>query len=277
MPARKQLLPVAILSGLAAVLTLIAAAAGLFVPNFYEPVMPANFLIGAYAQDLIAIGVALILLGTMVLGLRGSVRALPVWAGCLGYLIYAYLLWSFDAVYTVLYPAYLAILSLSLFAVIILLGRIDAGALRRQVMENLPARSTAAMLLLPAVMLVPWLVFVLQGVAAQTPPATNSVLVIDLTFIIPASVLTAVLLWRRQTWGIIFAGVMLLKMTTMGLALAISAVWGGFAGLAVDPMLPLYGAYTLLGGAALVRYLRYVGGDAERKEAVVGRVRVEGR
>lgn len=257
---KKVLRTVSILSSLAAVLTLIAAAAGLLAPGFYEPFMPDRaMLVGAYAQDLIALVAAGLMLAAILFTWRGSVRAPLIWVGCLGYLIYAYLLWSFDAVYTPLFPAYIAILSLSLFSTIGLLGQLDAQSFARFIDDDMPARSTAVVLALPVLMAPPWLMFLFQGTVAGEPAAINSVLVIDLGFIIPASLVTAVLVWRRRTWGYIFAGAMLVKMITMSGTLLISTAWGAALGAAVDPVWPVYLAMVLLGSAALVRYLQRIG------------------
>lgn len=255
----KEILPFSLMSGLAAVLTLIAAISGLLVPGFYEPFMPTTALLaGAYGQDLIALPVALLLLTAILLTGRGSVRALLVWVGCLGYLIYAYLLWSFDAVYTVLFPAYVAILSLSLFSLIGLLGRLDAPTFRTHVAGGIPTRSTAVVVALPAFMAPPWLAFLVQGVMAGQPATINTVLVLDLAFVIPAGIVTAVLLWRRRTWGFIFSGIFLVWMIAMSSALVVSTLWGATLGAPIDPVLPVYALMSILGSVALLRHLRHI-------------------
>lgn len=254
-----EILPLSLISGLAAILTLVAASSGLLVRGFYEPFMgTTSLLAGAYGQDLTALPVALLLLAAIFLSGRGSVRALLVWVGCLSYLIYAYLLWSFEAVYTVLFPAYVAILSLSLFSLIGLLGRLDATSFRRYVSDAVPARSTAIVVALPAFMAPPWLIFLLQGVVAGQPVSINTVLVLDLAFVIPASIVTALLLWRRRTWGFIFAGIFLVWMITMSTALVVSTLWGATLGAPIDPVLPVYALMAILGSVALVRHLRHI-------------------
>jgi hypothetical protein len=65
----RKMAPFAILSTLAALLTLVAAAAGLFVPDFYSyPTL--LLLIGSYAQDLIALLVAPLMLAAVGLSRR---------------------------------------------------------------------------------------------------------------------------------------------------------------------------------------------------------------
>lgn len=263
---KKALKPLVITSSLTAVLTVISALAGLLVPGFYEPFISTSLLVGAYAQDLVSVLVAGILMAAILLTWRGSVRAFLVWAGCLVYLIYAYALYSFDAIYTVFLPAYIAILSLSLFALIGLLGQLDIVAFRRQVAEHLRVRLTAVVLALPALMAPPWLAFLVQGVQAGESAAIHSVLVLDLGFVIPASLVTAVFLWRQHRWGFVFAGMLLVKMVTMSSTLVISTVWGAALGSATDPVWPLYAVMLLVGAAALVHFWRHIGHPVEAEK-----------
>jgi hypothetical protein len=252
--------PLAVLSLLAALLTILSSAAGLLIGGFYEPVKETTLLlVGSYAQDAVAIVVALLLLGAVRHAWRGSVRAVLLWAGCLGYFIYGYLLYTFDAAYTPLFPAYVAILGLSIFSLAGLLGGLDSQAIARRVSGGVPARALALVLAVPAAMVPPWIAFLIQGTMAGEPAGINSVLVIDLSFVIPASLLSAYLLWRRRAWGFVFAGPMLVKMTTMGGALTLSALWAATRDVPLDPVLPVYAFMAVVGGAALVTYLRHVG------------------
>lgn len=255
---RRRILPFAVLSILAALLTLVAATAGLFVEDFYP--VSGGLLAGAWGQDLVALLAATLILFAVPLALRDSARAVAIWSGCLGYLIYGYLLYSVDALYTSLYPLYIAILGLSVYSLIGLLSGIDAVAFRARIDDHVPIRFIALTLAIPALLLPPWLVFLLQSVIAGEPPVLNTVLVLDLSFVIPAFILTAVLVWKRRDWGFVFAGLALTKLTTMGLSLVISTFWANTAfGIAVDPFqTPIYTAFTLIGGLALALFLRHI-------------------
>lgn len=257
----KQIAPFALLSTLAALLTFIAAASGLFIPGFYSLPTP-SLTIGAYAQDVIALPVAAILLAAIYCAWQGSLRALLVWTGCLGYLIYGYLLYCFDEVLTPLYPAYIAILGLSLYSMIGLLGQLDAEAFHQRIAAGMPARLIAVVLAIPLILIPPWLSFVMASAAGRQVIGILSVTVIDLSFVIPAYLLTAVLVWRRKIWGFVFAGVLLVKVTTMGVSLTIGTLWIYFAlGTPIDWIqLPVYVAFAFMGGVTAVRYLRHIDG-----------------
>jgi hypothetical protein len=261
--------PVTLLSGLAALLALIAAGAGLIIEGLYEPFMPTTLLqVGAKAQDLVAVAVAITLLAAINRAREGSLRGLLLASGCLLYLLYGYLLWSFDAVYTLFFPAYLAIASLSAFSLIYLLGKLDPGSFRAHLSPGMSRRALALVLAIPALMAPPWLAFAVQGAVAGEPASINTVLVLDLGFLIPACAITALMVWRDRTRGYIFAAPLLVKMVTTGSALVISTLWGYLEGVPLDPVLPVYAAMVVAGGWALRSYLRHVESQLASRQAL---------
>jgi len=259
-----RLKPYAILSGLTAVLVLIAAPTGLLVPGFYDVLASDELLPGTYAQDLIAIVVALMLIGGIWAALRGSVRGVIVWLGSLGYLIYGYLLFSFDRVWTPLYPAYLAILSLSLFSIIGVLGQIDPKAFRRFVDDKMPVRRLASIFAILLILIPQWLNFLIRNITTLQPDHFNSVLVLDLGFVIPASLVTAVYLWQKRDWGFVLAGLFLVKISTMGWALVIGTLIQQAGGTPIDwGQMVVYLFIATVGAVGMWRYLAHLKGVGE--------------
>ncbi|MCC5983541.1 MAG: hypothetical protein JJU42_04155 [Rhodobacteraceae bacterium] len=106
------------LSDAAAVLTLAAVAAALLLPDPYAAV-PDHLRPGAWSRDTISAPAALALLAV-------NARLRAGWAR--GWLIYAYGLYSFDRKMNPDWRLYLAILSLSVFAALMLLRAVDPGA-----------------------------------------------------------------------------------------------------------------------------------------------------
>jgi hypothetical protein len=256
-----RLKPYAILSGITAVLVLIAAPTGLLIPGFYDVLPSEDLLPGTYAQDLIAIVVALMLLWSIGAALRGSVRGVVVWLGTLGYLIYGYLLFSFDRLWTPLYPAYLAILGLSLFSMIGVLGQIDPKAFRRLIDDKMPARRLASIFAILLILIPQWINFMMRNITTQQPDYFNSVIVIDLSFVIPAALVTAVYLWQRRDWGFVFAGLFLVKISTMGWSLVIGTFWAQSYGTPIDwGQMVVYLFIGTDGTAGMWRYLVHLKG-----------------
>ncbi len=232
---------------------------GIFTPDFY-PIASETLMLGAKAQDIIALAAAILMVWAIVQVWNGSTRAVLVWAGCLGYLIYGYLLYSMDKVFTSLYPLYIAILGLCLYSLIGVLGRLNAEKFRPHVDVHMPRRLIALVLAIPAILIPPWIAFATDPALRTAPNAIITVIVIDLSFVIPACLVCAYLVWKRHIWGYIFGGVLLVKLFTMGLSLVIATFWAYFAlGTAIDPLqTPIYIAMMLAGGFAALRYFQHI-------------------
>jgi hypothetical protein len=212
-------LPIALLAG-------VAAAAGLFLPGLYRE--PPAFVPVLQAQDLVTLVAVPILIGALVAAWRGSARATLVWVGLLGYVFYTYTGAAFAYFFNDFFLIYIALFSLSVFALVAAAAGLDVAALRRRFDGAEPRRAVAAFLVLIALMLGALeLRENIQFLATDTLPTiiTNSggvtsfVYVLDLGIIAPLAVLSAVWLWRRAPWGYVLAGFLLIKGVAMGLAL----------------------------------------------------------
>ncbi|MBE2267992.1 MAG: hypothetical protein IAE80_07145, partial [Anaerolinea sp.] len=134
---------------------------------------------------------------------------------------------------------------------------------------TMPARLIAIVLAIPAILLPPWIAFLTDPVMRTQPNAIVTVNVIDLSFVIPACLVTAYLVWRRQTWGFAFAGVLLVKLFTMGLSLIIATFWAYFAtNTPIDTFqTPIYAAFMIAGGYAALRYLSSIQEEVPVKQS----------
>jgi hypothetical protein len=253
--ARRLSLPIVFLAAA-------ASSAGLFVPAVYREtgwVVPQN-----RGQDLVTLMVLAVALPALRGAKRGSPRATLVWLGLLGYLAYTYTGAALAYHFNELFPVYVALFSLTGAALIGGLGGIDAAALSAAFDARTPRRAIAVFLLIMAAMLSAlWLgqilPFYMYGrlpemvVKAGTP--TVFVFVLDLGVVVPLSLLTARWLWQRRPWGDVLAGFMLVKATTMGLALLSMTAFSLLAGIALEPTLAL--AWVALAGFGLVASLGF--------------------
>ena len=86
---------------------------------------------------------------------------------------------------------------------------------------------------------------------------TNVIHVLDLAVLLPAALLTAVWLWRRRDWGSLLTGVLLVKFTTLGLAVLAMAARLRQTGQGGDiGEIALFGVVSAVGLALGVAYLR---------------------
>ena len=268
-----NLKPAYVLSVIIAVLAAIASAGGLFVDGVYRD----NTLVTTAFQgnDVVTLFIAVpLLLAAVFLTIRGSQRARLVWLGLLMYMLYNYVFYLYGTAFNVLFLVYVALLTLSIYALIFGMATLDVRELAGQFRPRTPARWISGFMLFFAVLLGGvWIAQSLQFVATgqvpqdvlQTGHPTAVVYATDLTLLMPALVLGAVLLWQRRAWGYVVSSIMMIKATTYSLALiAMSAMTGD---LGSDPYLALWvflGAGT---GIATVFLLGNMQSAARRRDS----------
>ncbi len=254
------------------VLTVVATAAGLFVPGFYRdaPVLLPQL----YGQDLLTLLVAVpALAASLYLAARGSLRGYVVWLGVTGYLLYTYASYAFMTAFNELYLVYVALLWLTLYAFVGGMVRLDATALKRAVGEG-PVRSCVAFQLLFVVLIAfVWLSDILAALVAGSVPSsvaaagleTSVIYSLDLGIVVPAVALSAFWLHQRRAWGYAFTAVLLVKIATLGGAVSAMAFFMILDGQPVPvPQLVIFGGITVVSALLLGRFLIAIGATADR-------------
>jgi hypothetical protein len=211
----------------------LAAATGLLVPGFYRDA--PTWVSQARGQDLVTLLVGAPLLVVGLIGARrGSVRCLLLWLGAVGYMAYAYATYAFATHFNLLFLVYVLNFGLAVYALVFGLIRLDAGRLRCAFSPHAPTRLVAAALVVMGILTaLLWfgqdvLALLAGGVPSDVTEAgllTNPIHVLDLALVLPAAVLTGVLLARRRPWGFVLGAYFLVKFTTMGLAIMSMSVF----------------------------------------------------
>lgn len=221
----------------------------------YDTVSYAAQAIGQDAATLL-VGIPLLFIG-LLLARKGSLRGELLLAGGLGYMLYTYTSYTFLSVYNEFFLVYVALFSLSLFAFILALSGMDTERVTCSVSGGMPRRGIAAFLLLLAAFLtLAWLGRIVPPLLTGQPPAgleaytTLVIQALDLGIIVPASVLTAVLLWQKKPWGYTLTSILLVKALMMGAALVAMMLGMALAGVAVGVVES--GIFTGIALAALV-------------------------
>ncbi|WP_209428302.1 hypothetical protein [Pararhodobacter sp. SW119] len=241
------------LSDAAAILTLACVAANLALAEPFAAV-PAQLRPGAWSQDTISAPVALALLAVNARLRRGWAKGWLIWAGLIGYLVYAYALYSFDRVMNPVWLLYVAVLSTSAFAAFLFLRAVDPATLRPAA-RTPPRRIVAGLFgLLVALFTALWLSMLLPAMAARTPLPGQTIFVLDLGFALPLVGLTAWFLWRGHPVGDLLAIPMLMKAATLGISVFLGTLytWALFDGPFMSFDLALY-ALMGFGPAVLIR------------------------
>jgi hypothetical protein len=233
------------LSSLIVVLALVAAGIGLF---WQDGASPFSFMtlrgqiVQIYGQGLYHYDTPLLALGnragdavTLIVGIpllvvsmllyrRGSLRGGLLLTGALAYFLYYYGSIAFSTAYNPLFLIYVALFSASLFAFVLSLMSFDIAALPGHFSTRLPRRGIAVLMFVAALsLLIVWIGLsivpaLLQGkappeVASYTTAITD---VVDLGVIVPALTLTGVLLRRREPLGYLLASTILVFTAVLG-------------------------------------------------------------
>lgn len=186
-------------------LSIIAATIGVLNPEMYDPVVMANIIPGVFTQDLVVIIASVVMMVLAVWMRQTDYRKMIIILGILGFIFYAYGIYSMEQVYTALYPLYLVILALSFYALALSLASLDRATVEDLNLTPVVRYVSAGYAVFIAVMFnVIWLGQLAPLIRTNDRiENTFSVFVIDLVFIMPSFVITAYLTLRKRALGII--------------------------------------------------------------------------
>jgi hypothetical protein len=246
---------VVVLSALIVVLALIAAGTGLLLQDdgrVYtftslrgQPVQIYgqglyrydSFLGGAGMRGTDAATIVVeipLLIVSLLLYRRGSVRGGLLLTGALGYFLYYYFSTGLGNAYNNMMLVYIALCASSLYAFILTLASFDLAALPSYFAETLPRRGIAIYLFAIGVILLGvWMPSIinalLTGDAGKIVGVYTTVVtyILDLAVVVPTTFLAGILLLRRAPLGYLLSSMLLV----LGLALGVSLIAQGAAQL----------------------------------------------
>lgn len=187
-----------------AALAFVAAGFGVHNPSTYEGLVPDTIMPGVYSQDLVTL-----LLSSILAVLAFSGRSYPsqkrvVAHGILGFLFYAYGIYAMERMYNALYPLYLTIFGISLFVLIYSVTTgLDETTTRLRVPAILRILSAGYGMLIAVMFTLLWLSELVPLMkAGRRIDHLYSIYIIDLSFVMPAFVIAALLALRRHPIGL---------------------------------------------------------------------------
>jgi hypothetical protein len=246
-----------VVSLVVAVVMTIASVAALVDWDRIYPGIESSLLPLFVGQDALNLVVGLpILLGSMWLTRRGSLIGLLLWPGALFYVLYDYGYYVLGAPHTVLFIPYIALMTLSAYAVIGIVVSIDSAAVRDQIAAGIPARLVGGFLVGLALLFAAlWsglsLSASLSGAAFDMVPRVVTTL--DLTVQLPALFVGGILLMRRHALGYVVAPGLLVQASAylVGLS-AITVLQEVLTEAPLDPVAVVPGIVVGVIGAAMI-------------------------
>jgi len=237
-----------------ALLVAVTAVAGLFWPATYARETPYTRA-GGYASDLVDLLLVVpVLLISGIQACRGSVPARLVWLGAQGYLLYNFVIYAFGVHFNPLFLVYCATLGLCLYASVFSIPFIPLEQIAQAYAPRTPRKTIAIIFL---VLSIPTAAFDLREdiaalIAGQVPPSVtaastpvNFIHVLDLTFLLPALCVTAILLLRRKASGYALAPVFMTLLAIMSIELVSLVAVLGLKGFGMS--MPMIISFVVLG------------------------------
>jgi hypothetical protein len=257
--------------GLAAGLAVVALALGL------STLLLPDQLAGPAAAVGCARGTALVvatlatplLVGAMWQAARGSQRAVVVWLGAAGYLLYNAVVLLFATPYNRFFLLYVAMLSLALWSIGALLLQVDVAVIARSVEGRVPAHGIAvyAWVVVTLNALI-WLKGIAPTVTASDPSSfladsgvsTQPVYIQDLAVWLPLMAVSAYWLWRGRPWGYVLTSALLVTWVLEAFGIGVDQWFGSQAdpasSLASAAMTPAFLTWAAVGLVPVVLALR---------------------
>jgi hypothetical protein len=213
-----------------------------------------------YGLDLLVLFVVLPLLVLSVRAAwRGSVRGLFGWGGVLVFLAYWYHFLLGGTTFGPAYLLHLTVVGSSLLSLGVLGARLDVERIAHRFRGRMPVRSLAALMLTGAGL------FVIAGAwdmsdqlreRALLDSATRAAYSVDFTIMLPATILAGILLWRRDSWGYVLAGPLLINAALSAMTLMVAMIALIREGVPVHVGAGAFAIASAVMSGAVIAYLR---------------------
>ena len=254
------------LSVLLAISLAIVSFCGVFIHGTYERDAPSMAAQGM-GQDFINLFLVVPLLVVSLIGVHRSNRiAFFLFGGALLYILYSFIIYSFGVHFNYLFLLYCITLGLSLFTFILLVYELNRMNVQKWFDEKTPVRLVGIYLIIVSIIFYfLWLKDIVPAIITNVVPSsvgdynllTNPVHVIDIAFALPGLIITSVLLFRRRSFGYIFAPIALVFIIILAIALAAMVIVVKLKGISEDSSVAvIFIILAILSSVFLVLFLK---------------------
>ena len=249
-----------ILSIIVIVLAVIASFGGIVANNIYRD----NEMVKAVwlGNDIVTLFIVIpVMIGALFFTLRHSLKAQLIWMGMLWYMVYNYIFYMYGTAFNKFFLLYVLIFTLSIYALILALMKIDLKSLKQKMSSKIPVKWISSYMLFFAIMIgglwiAQSLSFVFTDVVpvgiTQTGHLSGVVFATDLSLLVSPLIVGAVLLLKREVWGCIISIISLTKCLFYPFVLVIGGMIAYQRTGTWDSLTPLY---ILLWVGSLLSYI----------------------
>lgn len=224
----------------------------------------------ARGQDVVTLFIAVpLLVISLKLSRKGSLRGRLLLTGTLGYFLYTYTQYTAIS-YNHLFLVYILLMATCLYAFILAMMSFDMEELGSSFNPKMPVKFIAGFQIFAAlVLLIKWLADIIPALTKGGFPAalehytTIPVYSMDLGLVVPTFLLAAILLLKRRPFGFLLSSVMILKSITMFTALTAMGIGAILSGVKLNPgdliVFPVFNLIAIYSVWQLLKNINTVG------------------
>ncbi|WP_181885010.1 hypothetical protein [Pontibacter diazotrophicus] len=220
------------------------------------------------AQDVVtlAVGIPLLLL-SLLLFRKGSLKGMFLLSGTLGYFLVTYLFYMVMGMYNALFLAYVILLASSFFAFLLSLRAFRTDTIRPSFADNAPVKFAGGFLMFTALAIgALWLSIVVpplfDGTVIPIQVEHYTTLVVqglDLGILLPAAFVVGLLLVKKKAIGYVLAPVYLVFLSILMTALTAKVIAMALLGYNVVPVvfiIPLFNITAIVNACFMLKSIR---------------------
>lgn len=226
------------------------------------------------ASDLITliIGVPALLLSLFAYN-KDSLKGKILLTGMVGYFLYTYVSYVFLWNYNFMFLVYVMLMSLSLFTFIYLMTQYDYASFKNHFSDKTPLKLIGIyQIVIGVFVMLMWLGTILSGlVNNQTPEivehyTTLVIQALDLGIVVPAAIMSGVLLLKKENLGFVMSSVIVVKGTMMVIAILAMIINQMISGIEVNIIVTsMFSLFSLISVYVLYKLLLNVNKKGELK------------
>ena len=206
-------------------LSLFVSLIGLINQSIYSKVVSQEILPGVVSQDLITFIISFLLIFIALRVKKKEIKVQIIALSFLAYIFYAYSIYAIEQLYNSFYLFYLLLTSLSFWSIVVALANYD-----NSYFEELNLNKYIQYLTIIFLILIPILFYFLWGsqllplmLSGEKQEFTFSIYILDLVFVLPAMLITVVMLIKKKPLGILLAPLLFFKAFTLLFSVALGS------------------------------------------------------
>lgn len=208
-----------------AVLSLLISLIGLTNQDIYSKVVSQQILPGVISQDLITAIISILLILIALRVKEKEIKIQIVALSFLAYIFYAYSIYAIEQLYNSFYLFYLLLASLSFWSLVVALANYENNFLKEvNLNKYLKYLTITFLIFIPILFYFLWTSQLLPLMAAgEKQEFTFSIYILDLIFVMPAMLITVVILIKNKSLGYLMAPLLFFKAFTLLFSVALGS------------------------------------------------------